>query len=194
MKYSFIVLLSSILFTAGGNIYAQFKKTDSTLKMGKAGYKVSCSNKSAEQNQLTIKPVGFENTAREISFNIKGRVTKTEIDDLNNDGFPDLLVYIFSGANAEYGTVYAFASEENKSFSPFGLPDVMLDGKLKDGYKGHDEFMLLEGKLIQQFPIYKSGDEKDKPTGGKRIVQYGVIARNGGSFQFKVLRTYDIKQ
>ena len=68
----------------------------------------------------------------------------------------------------------------------------MLDGKLKDGYKGHDEFMLLEGKLIRQFPLYKDGDDKDKPSGGKRFVQYSVLPAGNG-FQFKVARSYDIK-
>jgi hypothetical protein len=192
MKNILMFLMVAFLFSVTGNVYAQFKKIDSTLKMGKAGYKVSCYNKSAEQNQLTIKPIGFDKDAREMSFYVKGRVTKTEIDDLNNDGFPDLLVYIFSGVNAEYGTVYAFASEENKSYAPFALPDVMLDGKLKEGYQGHDEFILLEGKLMREFPLYKPGDDKDKPSGGKRVVLYNVVSSNGG-FEFKVQRTYDIK-
>ena len=192
MKYPFIFSISVILFAAAANVNAQFKRIDSTLKMGKVGYKVLCNNKSTEQNELSIKPVGFDKDARELAFYIKGHVAKTEIDDLNNDGFPDLVVYIFSGANAEYGTVYAFASDQNKSYVPFPLPDVMLDGKLKEGYKGHDEFTLLEGKLIQQFPLYKPDDNKDKPTGGKRVVMYTVVA-SGGGFQFKVQRTYDIK-
>jgi hypothetical protein len=193
MKYSFFFLILAIVFFATGNICAQVRKIDSTLKMGKAGYKVSCNNRNPEQNELKIRPIGFENTAREMNFYVKGEVTKTEIDDLNNDGFPDLLVYIFSGKNFEYGTVYVFASEENKSYSPFVLPDVMLDGKIKDGYQGHDEFVLLEGKLMREFPLYKPGDEKNKPTGGKRFVQYNVVPSGRGGLEFKVLRTYDIK-
>ena len=192
MKPSFLFLLSAILFIANAGMYAQFKKVDSTLKIGKVGYRVTCNNRSPDQNELHIKPVGFESTAKEMAFYIKGRLMKSEIDDLNNDGFPDLLLYIFSGANGEYGTVYAFLSQENKSISSFALPDAMLDGKLKDGYQGHDEFTLLEGKLMREFPVYKPGDEKDKPTGGKRFVQYYVVA-SGEHFEFKVLRTYDIK-
>src|SRR5580698_610354 len=115
MKYQAIFFLWAILFSAAENISAQVMRIDSTLKMGKVGYKVTCNNKSPEQNEIRIKPIGFDNAAREMDFYIKGRVKKTEIDDLNNDGFPDLLVYIFSGANGEFGTVYAFASEENKS-------------------------------------------------------------------------------
>jgi len=163
------------------------------MKMGKVGYKVFCMNKSIEQNTVTIKPIGFDKDARDMGFPLRGRIAKTEIDDLNNDGFPDMVIYIFSGPNAETGTVYAFASDQNKTMVPFALPDVMLDGKLKEGYKGHDEFQLLEGKLMQQFPIYKPDDPKDKPSGGKRIIIYTVLPGPSGGFQFKVMRTYDIK-
>ncbi len=192
MKPSLLFLFLIISFFAFTYINAQVSKIDSTLKMGKAGYKVTCNNKNKEQNEVRVKPIGFDNAAREMNFYIKGRITKAEIDDLNNDGFPDLIIYVFSGANGEYGTAFAFASQENKSYAPFALPDVMLDGKLKDGYQGHDEFILLEGKLMREFPLFKSGDDKDKPTGGKRFVQYSVL-RSGNGFEFKVARSYDIK-
>ena len=181
------------MFFSANNCNAQFRKMDSTLKMGKVGYKIYCNNKSTEKNDLNIKPVGFDKDAREMTFPIRGRVKKAEIDDLNNDGFPDMVVYIFSGTNGEMGTVYAFASDQNKSYIPFALPDVVLDGKLKDGYKGHDEFTLLEGKLMQEFPIFKDGDKNDKPSGGKRVVIYDVTGSTEAGFKFKVQRTYDIK-
>lgn len=193
MKPAFILLFFARLFFAPGDVSAQFKRIDSTLKLGKAGYRVTCNNKNKDQNEVRIKPIGFDNAAREMNFYIKGGITKAEIDDLNNDGFPDLILYVYSGANAEYGTVFAFASQDNKSYVPFVLPDAMLDGKLKDGYLGHDEFTLLEGKLMREFPLYKPGDDKDKPTGGKRFVQYSVSPSGNGGFEFKVARTYDIK-
>jgi len=193
MKSFFNSLIFAFLFLACGVANAQVSKIDSTLKMGKVGYKVTCNNKSKDQNEVKVKPIGFDSEAREMNFYIKGRITKAEIDDLNNDGFPDLIFYVFSGENGEYGTAFAFASQENKSMSPFVLPDVMLDGKLKDGYKGHDEFILLEGKLMRQFPLYKEGDDKNKPSGGKRFVQYSVQPTEKGGFQFKVARTYDVK-
>jgi hypothetical protein len=193
MKNYFSFLFLAILLFVTSDMHAQVSRIDSTLKLGKAGYRVTCNNKNKDQNEVKVKPIGFDNAAREMNFYVKGRITKAEIDDLNNDGFPDLIIYVFSGANGEFGTVVAFASQENKSYVPFGMQDVMLDGKLKDGYQGHDEFILLEGKLIRQFPLYKPGDEKDKPTGGKRFVQYAVAPSGNGGFEFKVSRTYDIK-
>ena len=193
MKYYLLRLIFFVLMVATGSCYAQFKRVDSTVKIGKAGYRVICNNKNADKNELNVKPVGFDNTAREMAFFVKGRVKRIEIEDLNNDGFPDLLVYLYTGENGIFGTVYAFMSEENKSCLPVPLPDVMLDGKLKDGYKGHDEFSLLEGSLMQQFPLYKEGDEPDKPTGGRRVIQYRVVKGDGGGYKFKVMRSYETK-
>jgi hypothetical protein len=193
MKY-YVAFCFFCMFTFAAAVSrAQYKRIDSTMKIGKAGYRVQCGNKSTDKNELTVKPVGFENTAREMSFYVKGRVLRVGIEDLNNDNYPDLLIYLYSGDNGQFGTVYVFMSDENKSCIPVPLPDVLLDGKLKDGYKGHDEFSLLEGTLIQQFPLYKSGDADDKPTGGKRVVQYHVVPGDGGGYKFKVLRSYETK-
>src|SRR5258706_8425504 len=172
MRQLLTLLFSNLLFWGAANAQFSFGKIDTTLKTGKVGYRVDCKNKNIDQNQLTIRPVGFESGAREMSFGIRGRVAKAEIDDLNNDGFPDLILYIYSDSNSVFGTVYAFLSEANKSITPCALPDVMLDGKINTGYKGHDQFSLMESYLLQKFPIYKTGDEKDKPTGGIRSLLY----------------------
>jgi hypothetical protein len=193
MKYSFLFILLCGLMAIANPVEAQFNRIDTTLKIGKVGYHVRCSNKSAEKNELTIKPVGFDNSARELDFYIKGKISKLDIDDLNNDSYPDLVIYLYSGNEEVFGTVYAFMSSENKSIMAVALPDAMLDGKLKDGYRGHDRFSLLEGMLIQEFPIYKPEDEKDKPTGGKRFVQYQIVATGDGGYKFKLVRIYETK-
>jgi hypothetical protein len=190
MKYFLLFLL---FVFATENINAQFRKIDTTLKIGKVGYHVKCFNKSAEKNELSVKPEGFDNSAREMDFFIKGRLAKVEIDDLNNDGYPDLVVYLYTGDEGVIGMVYAFMSVENKSISPAVLPDVMLDGKIKEGYKGHDQFSLLEGMLMQKFPIYKSGDDKDKPTGGTRVIQYQITGSGDTGYRFKMVRFYETK-
>ena len=192
MKYIFILSLLGLLNTGTVNAQYSFGKVDTTLKIGKAGYRVDCRNKSTDQNELTISPIGFDSEARKLDFMIRGRVARAEIDDLNNDGFPDLVLYIYSDSNAAIGTVYAFLSEGNKSVTPCALPDIMLNGKVNKGYKGHDQFSLMESYLQQKFPIYKAGDDKDKPTGGTRVILY-QLARNeeGSGFKFNMIRTYD---
>src|SRR6202012_56885 len=175
MKYAFVLLFASLLLFTGVNAQVAMEKIDTTLKIGKTGYRVECKNKKFDKNELTVRPVGFESAAREMDFFINGRVAGAQIDDLNSDGYPDVGLFIYTDSNAVYETVYAFLSEANKSISPAVLPDVMLDGKVNTGYKGHDQFSLMEGFLLQKFPIYKPTDEKDKPTGGMRVLLYKLI-------------------
>lgn len=193
MKYASALFFSLWLLSGTAGAQTPIAKMDTTLKIGKTGYRVDCRNKIANQNQLTIRPVGFESGARDMSFFIQGRVAKAEIDDLNSDGFPDLVLYVYSDSNAVFGTVYAFLSEANKSISPCMLPDVMLNGKINTGYKGHDTFALMESFLQQKFPIYKTGDEKEKPTGGTRVVLYQLGKDEQDRYKFNMIRTYDMQ-
>jgi hypothetical protein len=187
----FLLAMAVTVFTM---LFGQIKRIDTTVKMGAAGYRVYCNNKSAENNTLSIKPTGFESSAQEANFLIKGKIAKVEIEDFNNDGFPDLILYIYSGANGEMGTVIGITSVGNKSMSPIYFPDILDDVKLRVGYKGHDEFYLLQGTLMRSFPIFKTEDAPDKPTGGKRVVQYQMTStEREGVFKFKVLRSYDAK-
>ena len=185
-----LVLLLSVLLPAAGHSYAQDRKIDTTVKFDKVGYRVTCSNKKADENMLSISPVGFKSEARPATFAIKGKVTQAAVEDLNEDGYPDLLIYVFSGAHNEIGNVIAITSTENKSLAPVYFPDIYEDPKLREGYKGHDEFSTFSGTVVRSFPIYKTGDAPDKPTGGKRVAQYKAMMVDG-ALRFKVIRTFD---
>ena len=195
MKYPLILLFAGLLCFAATDAQVSFNKIDSTLKIGRVGYRVECRNKSTEVNQLSVRPVGFDGSARELNFPLRGRVLKAEIDDLNSDGYPDLVLYIYTDSAGIFGTVYAFFSEANKSITGCVLPDPMMNGKINSGYKGHDQFILMEGNLLQKFPIYKPGDGKDTPTGGMRVVLYQLAKTdngdNGATYHFNLIRSYD---
>ena len=190
MKNSHLVLLLSAILLFTGRICAQEKKVDTTVKIDKVGYRVTCNNKKENENMLSISPVGFKSEARPVTFAIKGKVTQAAVEDLNEDGYPDLLIYVFSGANGEIGNVVAITSTENKSLAPVYFPDIYEDPKLREGYKGHDEFSTFSGTVVRSFPLYKTGDAPDKPTGGKRVAQYKAMMVDG-VLRFKVIRTFD---
>lgn len=192
MSYKILVLLIAII--SFSNAQSQYNKIDTTVKVGKSGYKVICNNKSAEKNLISIKPVGFEGEARDMEFYIKGRIKNVQVDDFNNDGFPDLIIFSEGGDEnpIEHVNIYAITSVENKSCAPIYFPDILDDAKLRDGYKGHDRFSLMEGTVFRTFPIFKPDDTADKPTGGKRVVQYKMVSEQG-VFKFKAIRTYEIK-
>jgi hypothetical protein len=193
-KMKSLIVISALTLIGLTQIKAQYRKIDTTLQYGKAGYHLICDNKNATKNLLIIKPIGFENTARDISFYAKGIIVKAETDDFNNDGYPDLVVYIFTGDKLEKGTVMGISSSENKSFVPIYFPDIIDDPKIRTGYKGYDEFSLMEGSLLRKFPIYAPADSTGNTIKtGKRIVIYKVKTENE-RLMFKTFRSYDIKE
>jgi hypothetical protein len=190
-KIIYLILLLILLDVKPG--CAQFKRMDTTVTSGNTGYRVRCSNSKKDANEVNIKLIGFEKEARGMNIMLNGQMDIAMIDDFNADSYPDLLVIAYSGPNFQYGTAYAFASKENKSMLLFASKDIMLDGKLRPGYRGHDKFSLFEGSVIQKFPIYNQEDPDDKPTGGTRVIQYQMALSENGRGYFKMLRTYDQK-
>lgn len=190
-----IVLLSLGIILLGLTVKAQVRRFDSSMKIGKTGFRVLCSNKGAEKNITSISPIGFENTAREISIEIKGRIAKAEVDDLNNDGYPDLVLYVYNGGAKNTGTVLGISSDKNQGFMPIFFPDLTDDQKLRVGYMGNDEFSLMEGTLMRRFPLYNNTDTANiKLTGMMRQIQYRVVPDERGTQKFKVTRSYELNK
>jgi hypothetical protein len=192
MKNIYLLSTGFAIFIFSQNLCAQIKKIDTTIKIASVGYRISCNNKDPEKNQLDIKPIGFDHDAHESVLFIKGKIIRTEIDDLNSDGYPDAVIYTLNGPRGEYGNAYAIVSLSNKSFTAVGLPDVLLDAKYKDGYRGHDEFSLLEGTLMRKFPVYKA-DDKDVATGGRRVIQYVLNGTDDTGYKFKIQQSFETK-
>ena len=191
MKCKLIFLLLTCLYLARVDAQINFNRVDTTMKIAGAGYKVSCRNKSINDNQLQIHPIGFDTEVHDLNFPFKGRVSGCMVDDLNADGWPDLVLFIYTDSAAQHGTVYALISDGNKLAMPLCiLPDAVTNIKINKGYKGGDQFSMLEGKLLQKFPIYKDGDEKNKPTGGHRMVMYN-LGKNEGHYTFIQERSFD---
>ncbi len=176
---------------SASTITAQTKKFDTTVKMADQGFRVTCSNKNVDRNDVTIAAIGFHANSNIPSFKVQGRIFKALIDDMNDDGVPDLVICVYSGADNEIGTVVGISYTADKNFEPVYFPDIYLDAKIRDGYKGHDEFSALTGTLLRKFPVYLSTDT-DKPTGGIRTIQYKAMMDNG-RLSFKVLRWFDVK-
>lgn len=171
---------------------AQSKRFDTTVKMGDQGFRIECNNKNADKNEVTVSPINLQVSGRKPSFIVYGKVLKAFTDDMNDDGRPDLAICVYSGDNDAIGSVVAISYNAEKGFDPVFFPDIYLDAKIREGYKGHDVFLPLTGTLMRKFPIYMPGDAADKPTGGTRVVQYKAMMENGRQ-SFKVLRSYDTK-
>jgi hypothetical protein len=190
MKHQILLLFIGIM-TLGTAVNAQFKKIDTTMKIGKAGYKVLCNNKSETKNTVSITPIGFQNSARDVMFEIKGRILKAEVDDLNNDVFPDLVLYVYEPGDKGKGSVVGISSVNNENFAPISFPDIVNDPKLRNGYAGFDSYLLMEGTLMRRFPVYTSDSTGSKPTGMMRQIQYKVIKDEKEGLKFRPARSYE---
>jgi len=165
-------------------------KYDSTLKIGKAGYKVACMNRSVERNVLNIRPIGFKSEAREVSLELKGRVVGAEIDDLNQDGFPDLVIYVVDAAGKT--NLFSVSSKENESMQPIFFPDITNDMQLSKGYRGQDEYRLVEGILFRKFPIFEADTAIKTPTKKVRQIMYRVTTGERGMLNFKMFKNFEL--
>lgn len=187
-----LLLVCSFGMTGFLNAQNSFRRIDTTMKVGKVGYRLTCSNKNPEKNTTSISPVGFDKNMREFSFEVKGRVSRAEVDDVNRDGYPDLVFYIYTNDSIPRGNVVAISSEKNESVAPIFLPDIYDDAKLRVGYKGNDEYFLMEGTLIRRFPVYPAEGTPAAPASGTlmRQIQYIVVPGERGA-RFKPARSYE---
>ena len=186
--YKFFV--AAFLCLSIGSFAQKINKYDSTLKLAKAGFRVTCTNRKPDINMLSIKPIGFKNEAGEVQREIRGRVLSAEIDDLNQDNFPDLIIYIIEST----GKIIPFtvSSKENEYMQPILFPDITNDMQLSKGYRGKDEYELLQGELWRKFPIYDVDTAKKDPTNKVRKIRYKVVAGDRGMLSYKVSQTFDL--
>jgi hypothetical protein len=126
-------------------------------------------------NTLTVTPAGLEADNRPLEMDVSGLVTRIEVADINADGSPELYVYGFDGTSQ---TVLAWSANKKKSLSQISLPD--LDAAQSKGYRGGDEFAVVEGILARRFPIYPDDDPESKPTGKLRQIQYKLHPGEAG--------------
>ncbi len=185
------VILFFVIMVLANQIEGQIlSKYDSTMKIGKSGYRISCLNRTPEKNILNIRPIGFKSDSREASLEIKARVIGAEIDDLNNDGFPDLVIYIVDATGKK--AIFPITSEKNERVGPILFPDLLNDMELSKGYRGKDEYKLVEGVLFRQFPIFPSDTSIKEPTNKIRQLMYRVVQGERDSWKFKMFKNFDL--
>jgi len=150
------------------------------LRLQNIGFQVNAQPKGSK-TELTLSSMGLENSDGDpIIYSIDGEVVDAEIEDLNSDGSPEVVVYTRTGEN-KYGNVFGVSVNSGLSMSSFYFTPTAENPEINEGYNGQDEFTLIETNLVQRFPIY----EKGEPTGKTRQVTYKLV--NGEtSRQFRV--------
>lgn len=121
-------------------------------------------------NSLTVTPIGLENDNRPITMDVPGIVTNCEVADINADASPEVYVYVFNGSGT---SLYAWSANKKKSLSQITLTEL---GDSAKGYRGGDEYSVVEGIIARRFPIYPNDLAEAKPTGKTRQIQYKLQA------------------
>lgn len=139
-------------------------------------FKVTSPNlKSA--NTVTITPAGLEEDNRPITLDIIGTITRIETGDINVDGSPEIYIYSQDG---EGTNLLAYSANRKKSLSQIFLPDLKDDAQNAIGYRGHDEFAIVENSLSRRFPIFPEDEAKTQPTGKMRQLEYKLHPGEAG--------------
>lgn len=149
------------------------------LEMQGIKFKVFCPN-SSNSNKLEILPSGLEIDNSPITRNVEAVATGAEVADLNVDGSPEVYVFLQSTKSGSNGSLIAFAANNRKSLSEISLPALSDIPNASAGYRGHDEFEVIENTLVQRFPIYSSSFPDARPSGKTRQLQYKLAPGEAG--------------
>jgi hypothetical protein len=128
-------------------------------------------------NTLTLAPQGLAGDNSMLSQQVDGLVTGAEVGDLDADGSPEVYVYVQSPDADARGSVVAYAANNRHSLSMVYMPPLADSPGAEIGYRGHDEFAVLENALGRRFPIH---DAAGAPTGKTRQLQYRLTAGEAG--------------
>jgi hypothetical protein len=140
--------------------------------------------------KLTIIPSGLKLYNDSINVEVDP-IVGAEIEDMDRDGFPELLIYTQSAGSGSYGNVIGFSPNKGKSLSQIYFPELDKNAPDMKGYMGHDEFAIVESSLARRFKIYQGSDSNAKPTGKIRQLEY-QLKPGEASKKFVLMKQTDI--
>jgi hypothetical protein len=131
---------------------------------------------TGSQRQLSWRAERLGRELATMTDNIEGTVLDAQATNLNNDDFPELLVFVADAGSGSYGRLmgYEFMSRGRR---PLNLPE--LTGPAAEGYLGHDAFRVDGRRIIRTFPIYRPDDPNSTPSGGTRTIVYEMPKKEG---------------
>jgi hypothetical protein len=104
---------------------------------------------------------------------LDGSIVDVYNSDMDLDGNPEILIQARGTDTTNYATIYAFEfSNSNAKAEKLDFP--RLTKSQRNGYRGEDNFYIKEGKFMREFPIYNGNGKDAKPTGAKRVLEYGL--------------------
>jgi len=174
------------------------KKPDSNEYMTKSGkvFLINVNKSSESLADIIVTGKGFVFKNDTVKFRETNPFEKAFVADIDGNGFEDLFIITRSAGSGSQGEILGVASNNDKSYSIISVEEIkkadMKSGKMFEGYMGHDSIYTEKEKLVREFPVYKSSDTNNNPTGGKRKVFY-KLSPGETSYQLKVSGKEDVK-
>lgn len=124
------------------------------------------------RSTVTITPKGLTLSNKPVKKEMDGLFTRAEMADLDADGEPEIYVFMKSAETGDKASAFAAASDQGRRIVEVPVPDLAADAKNSDGYRGSDEFAIVEKVLARRFPLH---DASGEPTGTMRQMQYKLV-------------------
>lgn len=140
---------------------------------------------------LSIRPEGLKVDNKAIERSIDGEIIDAEVADLNADGSPEIYIYTRSLDSKSTGGLVAYSANNLKSLSEIHLPSLTDNKKISQGYKGRDEFTVVENVLARRFPLAAPSEKSNTSTKKLRQIQYKLAPGEAG-WVLKVDKFLDI--
>lgn len=131
---------------------------------------------------VTITPRGLTLSNKPITKTVDGLFKGAEMADLDADGEPEIYVFMKSTDTGDRASVIVVASDQGRRMVEVPVPDLAADAKNSAGYRGKDEFAIVEKVLARRFPLH---DDSGEPIGTMRQMQY-KLAKGGNGPELKL--------
>lgn len=126
---------------------------------------------------VTITPKGLTLSNKVLKKDVDGLLTRAELADIDADGEPEVYVFMQSPEGLRRGEAIIVASDQGRRMVEVPVPDLAADAKNSAGYRGGDEFAIVEKVLARRFPLF---DDSGEPTGTMRQLQYKLVKGASG--------------
>lgn len=140
-----------------------------TLSLQQVTFQITA-NDSLPRATVVIRPEGLTEDSRLVVTEVEGMVTGAEINDLNSDGWPEFFIYSRGIEPGAAGGIIGYSVNGGKSMSAIAIPALSEEARI--GYRGGDEFTIVETSLARRFRVYRDGDPDGAPTGPMRQLTY----------------------
>lgn len=126
------------------------------------GYKFTVNSTPFLQNQkimyhISIQPEGLSIDNREITFDTDSRLVAGEINDMDVDGYPEILLFFKADKPGHPMEVYGYSVNNGKSLSAIAMPELVLNPSIDEAYNGEQQLAMAERYLLQRYPIKTFG-------------------------------------